>query len=247
MDSNRARVGGWTLMSLGLALGVVALVSALIPTDSDVGDVASIKSELLAGTAPPSVSTPTSLASTSTTLARSPLWQSNQSSVLGPSAPRGPRPNGLRIGALGVDALVAGYGVDGGTGQMDIPNNATDVAWYEHGPIPGEPGSAVLAAHVDLHRQGPGVFFDLEDLEPDDEVVVTYDNGTERLFLVVARSTYSKEDLPFDVIFSRVGPPVLTLITCGGGFSASTQSYDSNVVVYAVPAESSRGPLQSGL
>ena len=58
---------------------------------------------------------------------------------------------------------------------------------------------------------------------------------------MVGRSTYLKNELPFDTIFSREGNPVLTLVTCGGGFSQSSRSYDSNVVVYAVPVDLSGG------
>ena len=144
-------------------------------------------------------------------------------------------PVGLRIDKLAVAAPVDPYGVDRSTGEMDVPDNATDVAWYRYGPKPGEPGSAVLAAHVDLASSGPGVFFDLRTLSEGDSVVVDYEDGSEARFRVVARVTYDKDELPLDVIFSREGPPVLTLITCGGGFNSNIARYDSNVVVYAVP------------
>lgn len=66
-------------------------------------------------------------------------------------------------------------------------------------------------------------------------MIVSYGDGESRSFRVVARATYLKTELPLDAIFSREGDPVLTLVSCGGGFSRSTGSYDSNVVVYAVP------------
>ena len=119
---------------------------------------------------------------------------------------------------------------------MDVPDNVTEVAWYRHGPRPGEEGSAVLAAHVDLRGPGRGLFFDLDRLAPGDEVVVTYEDGSTAGFEVLARSIYLKDELPLDAIFSRNGSPTLTLVTCGGGFSQSARSYDSNVVVYAAPS-----------
>jgi LPXTG-site transpeptidase (sortase) family protein len=145
----------------------------------------------------------------------------------------------LRIETIEVDAPIAPFGVDRRTGDMEVPSNVTEVAWYEYGPRPGDSGSAVLAAHVDLASQGPGVFFDLSKLEPDDRVVVLYEGGEEVAFRVTARVVYDKDDIPLDVIFSREGPAVLTLITCGGGFNRQIQSYDSNVVVYAVPDDGS--------
>jgi LPXTG-site transpeptidase (sortase) family protein len=158
--------------------------------------------------------------------------------------PTGP-PVGLRIDTIEVDARIAPYGVDRRTGDMDVPDNVSEVAWYKFGPRPGENGSAVLAAHVDLASQGPGVFFDLSTLEPGDRVAVEYEGGEELVFRVTARVVYEKTDLPLDVIFSREGPSVLTLITCGGGFNRQVQSYDSNVVVYAVPDDGSVAPNQS--
>lgn len=150
-------------------------------------------------------------------------------------------PTGLRLGSIGVDAPVIPLGVDARTGQMEVPNNVSDVAWYRFGPRPGEDGSAVLAAHVDLAGRGPGVFFELRSVQPGDNVVVEFSDGTEKRFRVEARTIYDKDELPLDTIFSQRGAPVLTLVTCGGGFSESSRSYDSNVVVYAVPIDAGTG------
>ncbi len=143
-------------------------------------------------------------------------------------------PIGLRIERLGIDAPVVAYGVDA-SGQMAVPDNVTEVGWYRFGPAPGEDGSAVFAAHVDLAGSGPGVFYELHTLEVNDRLSVLYADGTETGFRVIARTTYEKTELPLDVIFSRKGPPVLTLITCGGAFNRSIKRYESNVVVFAVP------------
>ncbi len=144
-------------------------------------------------------------------------------------------PVGLKLGSLGVDAPVVPTGVNQRTGQMAVPNNVRDVAWYQFGSVPGERGSAVMAAHVDLASEGPGVFFNLRTVDEGDVVEVEFSNGTVRVFRVEARTAYQKDELPLDTIFAREGSPVLTLITCGGGFSESSGSYDSNIVVYAVP------------
>ena len=167
-----------------------------------------------------------------------PLWQPNAETLL--AAPRTstfPSPVTLTIPDLEIDAPIEAYGVNSHTGQMEVPHNVRDVAWYRFGPTPGQAGSAVLAAHVDLERQGPGVFFRLGDLEAGDRIEVLYDDGTELAFEVQARALYPKKELPLEAIFSKEGPPVLTLITCGGGFDPSVARYDSNVVVYATPAD----------
>lgn len=147
---------------------------------------------------------------------------------------RTPRPTRLRIPALGIDAPVRAFGV-APSGEMDVPSDASTVAWYEYGPGPGQPGSSVLAAHVDYDGQR-GVFFDLADLEAGSEVVVDLASGRSRRFVVSERASIAKVELPIDELFRREGDPVLTLITCGGEFDAAARSYRSNVVVRAVPA-----------
>lgn len=231
------------LAAAGLVLAIAAGLGFVAVFDTDAGDVDSIEASLTpqAPTSAPTLPAEivdTTVASTIAETEPEPLLAANEVSRLDELANvPSRRPVGLRIDSLGVDAPVEAYGINERTGQMDVPRNVRDVAWYEYGPTPGEAGSAVLAAHVDLQSQGPGVFFDLKNLEPGELIVVTFDDGSEQWFETRARSTYEKEELPLDVIFSRDGAPVLTLITCGGAFSASNRSYDSNVVVYAVPVD----------
>jgi LPXTG-site transpeptidase (sortase) family protein len=156
-------------------------------------------------------------------------------------------PIGLRIDEIEVDAPIGAYGVNQRTGEMDVPDNVTEVGWYRFGPKPGESGSAVLAAHVDLAGSGPGVFYNLRTLDEGDRLSVLYEDGSDAQFRVVARVTYEKDELPLDVIFSREGPPVLTLITCGGAFNSNISRYDSNIVVYAVPDDGTEMPAGSSL
>lgn len=153
----------------------------------------------------------------------------------GPELP-GRIPVSLRIPALGQQADIIPAGVEQ-NGDMEVPDNVRDVAWYRYGAAPGEPGSSVLAAHVDLAGQGPGVFFELRELGPGSVIYIQFDDGTTEAYRTEARTIYNKQDLPTEAIFSREGPPVLTLITCGGNFNRSIRSYDSNVVVYAVPVD----------
>ena len=224
------RIIGMVLLGFGLAAIVVAALS-LLTDDSISGNPAAVEQALRPGDSGTVELGP----SPTTTLAPTDDGQSYPQPG-GPAAAQPiAAPVGLRIDGLDVDAPIDPYGVDQRTGQMAVPDNVTDVAWYRFGPRPGEEGSAVLAAHVDLAGSGPGVFFDLDKLEEGDRVVVLHEDGSESSYRVVARVTYEKDELPLDVIFSREGPPVLTLITCGGAFNRNISRYDSNIVVYAVP------------
>jgi Sortase domain len=145
---------------------------------------------------------------------------------------RGPVPVRLRIGAIGVDAPILPVGVARGT--TEVPADVDEVGWYRFGGRLGRSGSTLLVAHVSSGTQGSGVFFRLRDLVPGDDVRVETRDGSATVFRVIARRSYAKEALP-DRLFSRTGPALLALVTCGGRFSESTGRYEDNVVVYAVP------------
>jgi sortase (surface protein transpeptidase) len=143
----------------------------------------------------------------------------------------GAAPVKLVVPALGVDAEIVPVGYR--NGEMDVPPSAGLVAWYEHGPAPGEAGSAVLAGHVAWNGRR-GVFWDLRDLPPGAEFEVRFDDDSVRRFRAVTLTSFGKTELPGDEIFRRTGEPELTLITCGGAFNPSIGRYEDNVVVTAI-------------
>ncbi len=150
-------------------------------------------------------------------------------------APAVPAPVRLEVPALGVDAPLDQAGVTA-DGQMALPDDVTRAAWYRFGPVPGEPGSAVLAGHVDDAEQGLGELAPLSSAEPGHEVVVTDAAGATTRWRVVSRDVVHKQALPLDLLFSRDGAPRLTLVTCGGPFLPDVGGYRDNVVVVAEPA-----------
>ncbi len=150
-----------------------------------------------------------------------------------PALPNKPRslPVKVAIASLGLDAPVISVGLQPNR-SMEIPG-AREAGWYKHGALPGAvTGSAVLAGHVD-HAGSPGVFLKLRTLNIGAEVVVTDDLGQMHRYVVSERFQVSKKDLPIAELFRTDGPPVLTLITCGGVFRKSNRSYSDNIVLRA--------------
>lgn len=145
-----------------------------------------------------------------------------------------PMPTKVEIMVISVDAPVVPLGVMPDTGQMEVPENVDEVGWYRFGSAPGEHGSSVLAAHVDMFGEGPGVFFHLDKLAPGDLIRVSFNDGTAMTFVVANAERVPKGGLDLDSIFASDGQPVLRLVTCGGGFNRTIRSYDDNVVVTAV-------------
>jgi sortase (surface protein transpeptidase) len=140
----------------------------------------------------------------------------------------------VSIPDLGVDGPVITAGVNT-ENELDVPPDARTLVWYRHGPSPGEPGSAVIAGH--LNWQGvSGLFANLASTPVGAPVIVTYDDGSQRTFTVTTVELVPKPEVSVNGVFARDGERVLRLVTCGGEFDDSVHSYRSNVVVTAVPA-----------
>lgn len=222
-----------TLTVLGMLLLVVPPVAWWSTRGApDVGAVpdAAVSSPSAAAEPSPSdgAQTPSSVGSPRPELPRRAGLLSQQSPAAASALPLR-----LRAPSIGVDANIVPVGVDT-DGAMEIPTDVDEVGWYRFGPTPGDPGTAVLAGHVDSRTQGRGAFFDLRRLDVGDVVVVGFD-GSESVWEVVARRQYGKDVIPLGEVFTRDGPPRLALITCGGEFDGGAGRYLDNVVVYAVP------------
>ena len=60
--------------------------------------------------------------------------------------------------------------------------------------------------------------------------------GPKRRYVVADVERVDKTRLPTAQLFARDGPPLLTLITCGGEFDRAAGHFRDNVVVRARPA-----------
>lgn len=138
-------------------------------------------------------------------------------------------PTRVEIPAIEVDATLVPVGLRA-DGAMQTPEFGLG-AWYDLGPRPGEPGPAVVLAHVDSVA-GPDVFYRLRELAPGDRVTVHHDLGAVT-FVVDSLEQVDKDALPVDRIWNDTTEPVLRLITCGGTFDHSTGNYRDNIIVYA--------------
>ncbi|MCE7080489.1 class F sortase [Streptomyces sp. ST2-7A] len=175
------------------------------------------------GAAGDSASPPTSVGSGGSTGAVSP-------------APVGIDPIGISLPRTGRDAPLEPVGVNE-DGTMEIPEDVSRVGWYRFGPAPGaEKGSAVLAGHVDAAGGERGAMAALYDVRAGDIVTIRREGAEPLRYEVTARELIEKRDLP-DELFRRDGPPVLTLITCGGPYDPERGGYASNLVVTAVPID----------
>ena len=135
------------------------------------------------------------------------------------------------IPRIGVDALILPLGRDR-DGAMAAPSTLDVAGWFNQGPLPGQPGDAVLDGHYGL----PGelaVFRNLSRLRPGDAVEVDAPDGRAMRFRVVAvTSVPSATVVPG--LFSRSGPSRVSLITCSGVWENALHTYSDRLIVDAV-------------
>jgi hypothetical protein len=155
-------------------------------------------------------------------------------------APAGPAPLArsepvhLDIPAIGVSTPLMALGLNP-DGTIAVPPLRRDApaGWYRYLVTPGEVGPAVILGHVDTARDGPAVFYRLQELRPGDTVSVRRVDGRTAVFTVSRVAQYPKLAFPADEVYGAVDHPALRLITCGGSFDPIHRQYRGNVVVYA--------------
>ncbi|WP_027965006.1 class F sortase [Halalkalibacillus halophilus] len=141
----------------------------------------------------------------------------------------GVNPVRIEIPAIGVDAEIERAGTLE-NGQMGVPDGSENVAWYEEGTQPGAPGNSVMAGHVD-DTVNPAVFYDLEQLQEGDEVIVTGEDGNQLTFEVYRSEVYPTAESPLKQIFGYSHSSNLNLITCDGDV-LEDHSREDRLVVY---------------
>jgi sortase A len=133
------------------------------------------------------------------------------------------------IPSIGVDAPIISLGVDP-DGRMQVPNNGTDVGWYDFSTVPGMPGNAVLSGHLDTATSPTAVFRRLNELKQGAEMSVI-ENGKKIDFDVFWTRSWPDETAPLALILGSAPSPTLTLITCSGTFDRTNRNYTERLVV----------------
>ena len=100
-------------------------------------------------------------------------------------------------------------------GAMDTTKGAYDVAWFNLGPRPGQTGSAVIAWHYGIWKNGAiSVFEKLNTLRKGDKVSIKDSNGKIITFIVRESKLYKIDADATNVFSSSDGKAHLNLITC---------------------------------
>lgn len=140
-------------------------------------------------------------------------------------------PETFVIPKLGIEAQVEVVGLDE-KGNMDVPKEDMNVAWYKYGPKPGEIGSSVIAGHLDSPT-GPAIFYNLPSLVIGDILEVIDEEGEKQEFIVTDIKFYEDKAFPIGDVFTKNDKARLNLITCAGTFDRNLKLYSHRLVVYS--------------
>jgi LPXTG-site transpeptidase (sortase) family protein len=143
-------------------------------------------------------------------------------------------PTRLQIPSIGVNAHVEQVGKEA-NGTMGTPQTFGDVAWYEPGQEPGEPGNAVIDGHVNNALTTAGVFEHLSQVNLGDTILVSDASGKTLTYKVVETDEYPADvaTSTIESLFTATGPSQLVLYTCEGTWVPSARSFDQRFVVVA--------------
>ncbi|HMC72522.1 MAG TPA: class F sortase, partial [Mycobacteriales bacterium] len=96
----------------------------------------------------------------------------------------------------------------------DTAKDPFDVAWYDKGPLPGQPGNAIINGHVDWWT-GDAVFTHLGRVRPGDTVAVVRADGVIVTFRITLLQVVNA-GTRIPALFAAGPRATLTLITCAG-------------------------------
>lgn len=150
-------------------------------------------------------------------------------------------PAKLSIPKAGIEADIEETGTLA-NGQMGVPADLKNAAWYEPGTKPGNKGNAVIDGHVDS-KTGPAVFYSLKKLEKGDEVNVSDQNGFTLTYIVKELVSYPRDKAPLKEIFGETEKRNLNLITCTGLFNREQHTHEERLVVYTELAQDQQSQI----
>ena len=142
------------------------------------------------------------------------------------------QPRNIIIDSIGVNGLIQKIGLNKDN-SISVPSNINFAGWFIQSAKPGDEGLSILDGHVS-GRYSDGVFKNLINVKVGDILQIEYGDKRIKKFEVVDSKTLPEKDsAPFllkkrDDIKSQ-----LNLITCGGLFNKSSQTFNDRIIVVA--------------
>lgn len=140
------------------------------------------------------------------------------------------QPRRIILSSISSEGIIQKVGLND-KNAISVPGNIHFAGWFVDSVKPGENGLSIIDGHVS-GRYADGIFKNLGKLTPGDKFEVEYGDLTKKTFEVVqVKSLPESESAKFLLSKDQSIEKQLNLITCGGKFNNSTQTYDDRVIV----------------
>lgn len=142
-------------------------------------------------------------------------------------------PRYIYIPAIHVDQtriIHLGVGQDG---QIASPSNIYDTGWYRDSVKPGKLGAMFIYGHISSWTAN-GIFHDLKNLKPGDQVIIERGDGKKFTYEVTRTKTYpaDKVNMAEALAPDKPGTAGLNLMTCAGKVKKGTNDFTERLVVF---------------
>lgn len=133
---------------------------------------------------------------------------------------------------IGVNGYIQKVGIDQES-KIAVPDNVHVAGWFVDSVRPGDKGLSIIDGHVD----GPtmdAIFVRLGELQQGDRFSIMRGDNVEHVFEVVKTVTILETEAA-PVLYSQHEGVTrqLNLITCGGTFDTTSNTYDKRTIVIA--------------
>lgn len=146
------------------------------------------------------------------------------------------QPRYISIPAININnARVLSVGVNS-DGNIDVPKNVNDTAWYDGSAKPGQDGAVFIDGHTSFSRSFTAIFDNLPKLNIGDTITIERGDGKKFTYKIVDKETISRDRVDMNKALSVQGDAKqgLTLMTCTGKYNYATGGAQDRLIIYAV-------------
>ena len=119
-------------------------------------------------------------------------------------------------------------------GRMGTVEDPQTLAWYD--TKGHEVQNLLLSSHRDWNGE-LGILYGLESWETNQQVTLTYKDGTQQTYRLSKVNVYHKDNVPENVMNLQKGDPRVTVITCTGDFHPNDEGYDKRAIAIFEPMD----------
>lgn len=142
-------------------------------------------------------------------------------------------PERIDIPTIKAGGCIEQVGIDQ-YGSIAVPSSIYLAAWYINSTLPGQPGLSIIDGHIGGRYNANGIFQKLYQLKKGDTLTIELGSGEILYYQVYnVRSVSLDESINALLVKDQTVKSQLNLITCGGSYSSTTNSYDHRVIISA--------------